>query len=238
MEVISDSKVLSHMALILSKCDGILINKMGQNLTESPDLWTYIAESPHHNQVWYIFNALALVPVTILFLLSFLTTQDYQVLSFSGKPSQRVKTTWIDKLWRPYFAAAVLYYIVDSTFILNYFGWDPNQLPVCKQFALAHHLVTLAGCIIVILPHFPWFMNGPLFLHAYLITFPNATWLNIPYGISACLFGLGLMRRPFWNHMLYRTMLFVIICLGPTLMGLQYNKCKNDLRYPQPWYGS
>jgi len=71
---------------------------------------------------------------------------------------------------------------------------------ICRISFFSHHLVTL-----FIIPealfinHYPWwFVNFPA-VHALLILFPNATWLNWIYLVAVMIYHYGMFQKPFKN---------------------------------------
>ena len=158
----------------------------------------YLKCCPLHNQIWYTGNFLIMGPISVLWLLTFLTQQNYVELTFGkDEKKKQVKRTWLDPLWIPYFLFAQVYYMYDTYFILQFWNFDLYQLPYCKMAVLGHHFMTFIGGTVLFLPHFPWFILMPLVFHAFLIVFPHQLWLNGPYGVCAAFYFWGLLQKPF-----------------------------------------
>ena len=104
-------------------------------------------------------------------MITFLRAPNYSKMNFKGnKGHKKIKRTFIDNIWWPYYLIAQIYYVIDTYFIPSYFGLS---IPPCKIVMLCHHIVTLFGAVVLILPHVPWFILAPMAMHPFLIVFPH-----------------------------------------------------------------
>ena len=74
----------------------------------------YLRCMPWQNFYWWWYNALAVVPVTLMWIYSIITRKDYSKMNFhGGKGRKKIRGTTLDMLWRVYCSGAFLYYVMD-----------------------------------------------------------------------------------------------------------------------------
>ena len=159
-------------------------------------------------------------PLMVCLLCRGLNTYDYS----KGSP----RSTNLDTIIRFLLIPSVIYYTVDSFFLLynqEVFGW-------CNFAFFLHHIITLAGYkASVTMAHFPWFFLAAFPCHCLLIMFPYHTELNYLYlvVILNCLYSFTI--HP-WKinekcQWIFKTAWGLL--LGPIFL-LWWYECKNDMK--------
>ncbi|CAG9330992.1 unnamed protein product [Blepharisma stoltei] len=174
-----------------------------------------------YSTIWYWWSWYSLFPFVFITLYR-LRNQE----SSFGLKEKALKTFTLDKIFRFLLIPMIAYYILDSIYIImQYYRMDG-----CNLSFLSHHLVTLSGVPACYkLPYYPWFLMAPITWHALLIAWPYETWLNYPYLAIISLMAYGLMQKPWKDLPAYQSVFKVGYWLVPTLVGLWFWDCKNDL---------
>ncbi len=126
------------------------------------------------------------------------------------------------------FFYATWYYVSDTLLYLI----DGRDWETCRYGSLLHHLVSMTGSpLFLAYTDYPWFVVGPIFMHAMLMAFPLVTWLNYVYlaFVFACHYGLGhkhLQSHP--TSLLLRTVAIKGFYLA--VVTLWYLDCKNTIQ--------
>lgn len=88
------------------------------------------------------------------------------------------------------FSLATWYYVSDSVFYLT----DGKEWGQCRYAYFLHHVVSMMGSpLFMSYTDYPWFIVGPIFMHAVLMALPLVSWLNYVYlaFVLTCHYGLG-----------------------------------------------
>jgi hypothetical protein len=209
----------------------------------------FAKEVSFHNQLWWWFQVINLVPSSILWFYQFRSIFSYKNVRYEVEyhtddfiedlkkkdilnKMTVLKTGYIEYYWKAYIACALLYYVADTYYLVANYNLMADD-KICELAMTLHHIATVWGILpSLFLPYYPWFFTFVFSTHCYLIKWPYYKVLHLPYSMALIYFLCRLFTRPFRKVHLFRRIIHCLPLLAAGLLTYSFNQCQtNDLRY-------
>ena len=192
---------------------------------------------------WWWWNQIVwIVPSMFCVIYPFIYRQPYDSLVWSDsthvEPQKKshglkrygvIQTTKWDRVFKVYVFTGIIYYVVDSIYILQTYGLEVNT---CLASMFLHHLWTImASFFIFQLDHYPWFISFSVAFHWFLILFPEITWFNYVYISGFICFAYAYMLHPWNKSRLYLKIYIACWILAIPIALLWWNNWSNSINY-------
>ena len=169
--------------------------------------------------IWWLYSMFSLLPLLALSLHKLI----HPIKSHLYNDNRPFPHLFEDKIARIFLFWAPIYYFFDMiiSLLIGNFNY-------CQASFFFHHIVSIIFLPSVIFQnHYPWFLCFVPGLHAVLLAFPHAGWLNFVYLIACALYQYGLYQEPFGNMRSYRFLQKGTWILEIALVMLWGFGCKN-----------
>ena len=187
------------------------------------------------NQVFWIFPSMFWVIYPFIF------RQPYDSLVWSDSTHEKppknsklkaygvIQTTKCDRVFKIYVFIGMVYYIIDTIYILRTYGIEMNA---CLGSMFLHHLWTITTSFFIFqLDHYPWFISFSIAFHCFLILFPQITFFNYIYISGFICFAYAFMQHPWNKSRLYLKIYISCWVLVIPILLLWWNDWSNATYY-------